>query len=77
LPGIAGQSISATSRKMNFELKLKLIGYFLTILLIANLLLFSFTIISWKVFLLVLAVIGAVSYFGIPLFRKRIQQPDS
>lgn len=54
------------------ELKLKLIGYFLTVLLIANLLLFSFTIISWKIFLLVLAVVGAISYWGVPWVRKRL-----
>lgn len=57
---------------MNPELKLKLIGYFLTVLLIANLLLFSFTIINWKIFLLVLTIVGSISYWGVPWLRKRL-----
>ncbi len=51
--------------------KLKLIGCFFAVLLVLNLVLASFMMISWGIFWLVLAVIGAIAYWGIPWYKKR------
>ena len=59
---------------MNSETKLKLIGCFFAALLVLNLGLASFMMISWGVFWIVLAVIGAIAYWGIPWYKKRFIQ---
>ncbi len=51
--------------------QLKLIGCFFAVLLVLNLVLASFLVISWGTFWVVLAVIGAVAYWGIPWWKKR------
>jgi len=54
------------------QVKLMLIGIFFTLLLIANLFLVGFRVYGWLVFWLILAVIAAISYFGIPRLKKKM-----
>lgn len=50
---------------------LKLVGVVLISIIILNLILFSFTIIDWKVFLAVLALIALVAYKVVPKMKKQ------
>jgi hypothetical protein len=54
--------------------KLKLIGCFFAALLVLNLVLVSFLVISWGVFWIVLVVIGVIAYWVIPWYKKRFIQ---
>ncbi|MEK6901792.1 MAG: hypothetical protein AABX37_05590 [Nanoarchaeota archaeon] len=49
---------------------LKLAGVVLIGVVVLNLILFSFTIIDWKVFLVILAVIALVAYKVVPKMGK-------
>jgi hypothetical protein len=57
---------------MNPFLLLKLFGLFLALLLVLNLILASLRKISWLTFWLVLVLIAFISYWGIPLVKKRL-----
>jgi hypothetical protein len=50
---------------------LKIIGTGLTLALVANLLLASFRLYNWMVFWIVLIVIAALSYWGVPWWKRR------
>lgn len=56
---------------MTLETQLKLLGLFFTILLVLNLILASFRVIGWGTFWMILAVIGAIAYWGIPWWKKK------
>jgi fatty acid desaturase len=56
--------------EMNPRTKLKIIGGFFALLLLANLILAATLVINWLVFWLVLIIIAAISYWGIPWLKR-------
>ncbi|MFA6461648.1 MAG: hypothetical protein WCV90_05225 [Candidatus Woesearchaeota archaeon] len=57
---------------MKAATKLKIVGVFFGVVLILNMLLVAFRITSWGVFWLVLAIVAAISYWGIPWLKRRM-----
>ncbi len=56
---------------MDKETILKVIGYIFLIILLANIILFSFRIISWQIFWLVLGMSALVVYGILPRIKKK------
>jgi len=62
---------------MTPQTKLKIVGGFFALLLLLNLILAATMVIDWLVFWMVLIVIAAFSYWGIPwLKRTWLSKPE-
>lgn len=51
--------------------KLKIVGVFFGVILILNMLLVAFRKTSWGIFWLVLVIVAAISYWGIPWLKRK------
>jgi len=51
---------------------LKLMGYFLIIIVITNFFLFAFTVIPWQVFLIILGLAAIFTYLILPKIKQQV-----
>jgi len=56
---------------MTPQTRLKIVGVFFALLLLLNLILAATLVINWLVFWIVLVIIAAISYWGIPWLKRK------